>query len=59
MMDLRRLFLGGNNLDSTFAPQYIDTNILRPTFKREINHGLSNPEIFYLNVPQKRRQDRL
>ena len=59
MMDLRRLFLGGDNLDSTFTPQYIDTNILRSTFKQEINCGISNPEIFYLDVLQKRRQDRL
>ena len=47
-----------DELDSTFAPQYIfDTNIFRLTFNRVINCGISNPEIFYLDVLQKRRQD--
>ena len=29
------------------------------TFKREVNCGVSYPEILYLNVLQERRQDRL
>ena len=48
-----------NNLDSAFSPQYVDADILRMTFKREVNCGLSNPEILNLNVLQERRQDRL
>ena len=48
-----------DNLDSAFSPQYVDPDILRMPFKREVNCGLSNPEILNLNVPQERRQDRL
>ena len=48
-----------DNLDSAFSPQYVDADILRMTFKREVNCGVSNPEILNLNVLQERRQDRL
>src|SRR5882762_11567007 len=53
-----RLFRN-DNLDSAFSPQYVDADILRMTFKREVNCGVSNPEILYLNVLQERWQDRL
>ena len=46
-----------DNLDSAFSPQYVDADILRMTFKREVNGGVSNPEILNLNVLQERRQD--
>jgi hypothetical protein len=48
-----------DNLDSAFSPQYVDADILRMTFKRKVNCGVSNPEILYLNVLQELRQDRL
>jgi hypothetical protein len=48
-----------DNLDSAFSPQYVDADILRMTFKREVNCGVSNPEILNLNVLQEWRQDRL
>jgi len=48
-----------DDLDSAFSPQYVDADILRMTFKREVNGGLPNPEILNLNVLQERRQDRL
>ena len=48
-----------DNLDSAFSPQYVDADILRITFKREVNGGVPNPEILDLNMLQKRRQDRL
>ena len=48
-----------DNLDSAFPPQYVDADILRVTFKREVNYSVSYLEILYLNVLQERRQDRL
>ena len=51
---LARLFRD-DDLDSAFSPQNIDADILRMTFKREINCGVSNPEILHLNVFQERR----
>ena len=48
-----------DNLNSALSPQYVDTDILCMTFKREVNCGISNPEILNLNVLQERRQDRL
>lgn len=48
-----------DNPDSAFSPQYVDADILRMTFKRQINFGLSNPEILDLKVLKERRQDRL
>ena len=53
-----RLFRN-DNLDAPFSPQYVDTDILFMTFNREVNFGLSNPEILDLNVFKERRQDRL
>ena len=48
-----------DNLDSAFSPQYVDADIFRMTFKREVNCRVSNPEILNFNVLQERRQDRL
>jgi hypothetical protein len=48
-----------HNSDPTLSPQHIDADILRVTFKREVNGSLSDPEIAYLNVLKKWRQDRL
>ena len=48
-----------DNLNSALSPQYVDTDVLRMPFKREVNCGISNPEILNLNVLQERRQDRL
>jgi hypothetical protein len=48
-----------DNLDSAFSPQDVDADILRMTFKREVNCGISNPKILNLNVLQEGRQDRL
>ena len=48
-----------DNLDSTFSPQYVDADILRMTFKREVNGRVSNPEILNFDMLQERRQDRL
>ena len=48
-----------DNLDSTFAPQYVDADILRMTFEREVNGRVSNPEILNFDMLQERRQDRL
>src|SRR5262245_27394623 len=44
-----------HNLDSAFSPQYVNADIIRMTFKREINYSVSNPEILDLNVLQERR----
>ena len=48
-----------DNPDFAFSSQYVDADILRMTFKQEVNFGISNPEILHLNVFQERRQDRL
>ena len=48
-----------DNLDSTFSPQYVDADIFRMTFKREVNGRVSNPEIPNFDMLQERRQDRL
>lgn len=48
-----------DNLDSAFSPQYVDADILRMTFEREVNGRVSNPEIPYFDMLQERRQDRL
>ncbi len=48
-----------DNLDSAFSPQYVDADILRMTFKREVNGRVSNPEILNFDMLQERRQDRL
>ena len=51
--------LRDHDLDAAFAPQDVDSNILRMTFKREVNYSISNPEMLNLNVVQEGRQDRL
>ena len=48
-----------DNLDSAFSPQYVDADILRMTFEREVNGRVSNPEILNFDMLQERRQDRL
>ena len=48
-----------DNLDSTFSPQYVDADMFRMTFKREVNGRVSNPEILNFDMLQERRQDRL
>jgi hypothetical protein len=48
-----------HDLDSAFAPQDVDSNIRRMTFKREVNCRVSNSEMLDLNVVQEGRQDRL
>ena len=48
-----------DNFNSAFSPQYVDTDILRMTIKREVDRGVSDPEILNLNVLQVWRQDRL
>jgi hypothetical protein len=53
-----RLFRDDNSYFA-FSPQNVDADILRMTFKQEVNFGLSNPEILNFNVFQERRQDRL
>ena len=48
-----------DNLGSAFSPQYVDADILRMTFEREVNGRVSNPEILNFDMLQERRQDRL
>jgi hypothetical protein len=45
-----------DNLDTAFSPQYVDADILRMTFKREVNGRVSNPEILNFDMLQERRQ---
>ena len=41
----RILLFRDDNPDSAFSSQYVDADILRMTFKQEVNFGVSNPEI--------------
>src|SRR4029077_6234440 len=48
-----------DNLDLAFSSQNVDADVLRMAFKREVNYGVSNPEILHLNVFQEGWQNRL
>ena len=48
-----------DDLDVPFSPQYVDADIFRMTFKREVNGRVSNPEILNFDMLQELRQDRL
>ena len=48
-----------DDLNSAFSPQYVDADMFRMTFKREVYGRVSNPEILNFDMLQERRQDRL
>ena len=62
LSDKRRLRIGlfrHDNLHSAFSSQYVDANILRMTIKREVDGGVSDPEILNLYMLQVWGQGRL